>query len=291
MKSEQGYRDQLAQVGVVGLGAMGGGIAARLLANGVRTVVCDVRTEAVARLVELGAIAGTLGETAGCDVLITSLPTEDIVRETLSQELFERLSPGVLIEMSTTSPMLMREVSGRAEAAGVGVVDCPVSGGSDNARDGTLVCLVGSSYADLDRVRTILEMLGSIEHVGDVGDGKAIKLVNNMISIGNAVVAIEGFALGLRLGIDPSRLYDVLSRSGAQSLMLRKKIPIALEGDFTPGFAVRLAAKDLRLAIGAGDRAGAWLPAANLVREVLESAEKQGFQDDDLARVMRLFED
>jgi 3-hydroxyisobutyrate dehydrogenase-like beta-hydroxyacid dehydrogenase len=277
-------------VGVIGLGAMGGAIVRRLVESGVRTFAHDIDPAAVERAVAAGAIAASAGDAAAVGALITSLPNDEIVRSILSAELFDRLRGGTLVEMSTVAPATLREVAELAVAAGVGVVDSPVSGGPDNALAGTLVCLVGAEDHDLDAVRPVLELLGRIERVGPPGSGKAVKLVNNMLSIGNLVLASEGFAMAKRLGLDPALLLDVLSRSGASSRIMLRKLPAALAGDVDPGFAVRLAAKDLRLTLSTGGTVDAWLPVASAISSVLEQSESVGLGDLDIAAVLRVFE-
>jgi 3-hydroxyisobutyrate dehydrogenase-like beta-hydroxyacid dehydrogenase len=277
-------------VGVIGLGAMGGAVGRRLVRQGIPTLGFDIDEAALSRAAANGIRPSSAAEAASCGVLITSLPTEQSVDELLTGELLGHLAGGVLIELSTVTPAAVRRVHQVARQADVAVIDCPVSGGPDNADAGTLVCFAGAAAADLERVRPLLGLLGTVSHVGAVGDGKVVKLVNNAMSIGNLVVAAEAFALGVQLGMTPTQLFDVLSRSGARSQIFLKKMPAAMERNFTPGFALRLAEKDIGLALRTASDIDATLPVAEAVSAVLKRAAQAGLGEDDLVGVIRLFE-
>lgn len=278
------------RVAVIGLGAMGGSVAARLARSELDTRVYDIDRAAVARAVAEGATEATLETASDVDVVVTSLPNDAIVRSVLlEQSVLERLTGKLLIELSTILPETMREVAAVAKQHSVAVVDSPVSGGPAEARSGKLVLLVGADDAALANGRPVLEQLGEIKHVGPVGSGKAIKLVNNLMSMGNMVVAAEAFALGERMGLDPRRMFEVLRQSGGSSHHLVKRVPYALDNDYAARFAVDLAEKDLRLAISMGGGVGYDMPVAAAVRQVYADAQEQGFGREDMVSVLKVY--
>lgn len=279
-------------VTVIGLGAMGGSVARRLVESGIDTGVHDISPDAVTRLVAVGARAvdpalGTLG-----DFVLTSLPDDRAVTGALLDSgLLSRLSGRVLIELSTILPATMSLVAERAREHDIAVVDAPVSGGPAEARAGSLVLLAGASSSDLNRASPVLNVLGTVEHVGDVGQGKAVKLVNNVMSMCNVAVAAEAFALGTTLGLDAERLYDVLRRSGGRSHHFTKRIPYVLANDYSPRFSLNLGEKDLRLALQLAHDEGYVMPTASMVHQIFEMGRAQGLGGEDAIAVLKIFED
>ena len=195
----------------------------------------------------------------------------------------------MLVDLSTVLPETARDLARRASGHGVAFVDAPVSGGPMEARAGTLVLFVGGDDADIDRVAPVLDLLGTVERVGAVGDGKAIKLVNNVMATGNALVAAEAFSLGERLGLEPRRMFDVLSRSGGRSHHFLKRMPWVLDDDFSPRFAIRLAEKDLRLALETARGAGLGMPIAGAAQRAYREGIDRGMGGDDMIAVIKLY--
>ncbi len=198
------------RVGVVGLGAMGGSIATRLAVRGYDVLVRDLNPIVVQRLVDQGATEASLAEIAGIDLLVLSLPSDAAVHAVLAELAAQEARPRIVLEMSTVRPETVRAVPA-AFGVGVEVVDAPVSGGPADALGGTLSLLVGIDAPLTLLARSVLETLGAVHLVGRLGDGKVVKLVNNMISMSNVAVAAEALQLGVDLGLDPERLYRVLS--------------------------------------------------------------------------------
>jgi len=278
-------------VGVVGLGAMGGALAERLIAAGEPVAVHDVDADAVARLRARGARATGIDAVADCGTVLTCLPTAaDLDSVLVGEGLLERLGGALLAETSTVLPATVRELAARAAEHRVEVVDCPVSGGPEEARAGTLTVLAGADGGALERARPVLERLGRVEHVGRVGDGKAIKLVNNAMSMGNVVVAMEAFMIGVAHGLDRERMVEVLGRSGGRSHHFAKRMPRVLADDFESGFAIRLGEKDLRLVLEAAHAVDCPVPVAACVHQLLEIARATGLADLDVAAVVKLYE-
>lgn len=283
------------RVAVVGMGQMGAGMAARLTESGFDVLGFDINP---ARRQELSErqmpIAATLREAlAGRGLVLTSLPDPAAARAAWlgPDGLIAKADPdSLIIELSTIDPGTMREIGAAAEARGLAVVDCPVSGGPGEARNGTMVLIVGGSEAAIARARPVLEKLGPMTaRTGGVGTAKAVKLVNNMMSLGNVLVACEAFALGEAAGVEPEKLYEVLSVSGGRSFHFTKRFPKALTGDFDPGFKMELGEKDLALAIDMGRAMHQPTPAASLVREMMALALAQSYRGKDIVALLEMY--
>ena len=283
----------MSAVGVVGLGVMGRALCRRLLATGHHVQGHDVSQEAVRQAGALGVEPATMEGIAALDTVLTSLPDDEAVTAVLlpPHGLVARLDRGAtIVELSTLLPRTIRAVDGAAGPRGIGVVDCAVSGGPAEAASGSLVLLVGASEEHLERARPLLESLGSMQHAGAVGDGKTVKLVNNVMTMGNVLVAAEAFTLGVRAGIEPRRLFQVLAESGGRSHHFLKRFPHLLRRDFEARFSLRLGEKDLRLALALAEDAGAALPATAVVHQLYRSAIALGSPDEDIVAVARLYE-
>ncbi len=283
------------RVAVIGMGQMGSGMAQRLTETGFDVLGYDIdparRRELAERQI---AVADTLAAAlAGRRTVLTSLPDPAAARAAwLGQDgLLARAEPGtLLLELSTIDPGTMREIGAAAAARGLAVVDCPVSGGPGEARRGEMVLIVGGEEADIERVSPVLRQLGPTwRHTGPVGTAKAVKLVNNMMALGNVLVACEAFALGEAAGVSSEKLYEVLSVSGARSFHFTKRFPKALAGDFEPGFKMELGEKDLSLAIDMGRAFHQPTPAASLVRELMAVALTQGYRGKDFVALLEMY--
>lgn len=279
------------KIGLIGLGAMGGAVGRRLLEVGLDVTVHDISPDAVKTLTDLGATAvSTPAELASADVVLVSLPNDAIVQDVLvTQGLLTHLRGKTVIELSTILPETIHAIDEVAKANDVTLVDCPVSGGPGEALAGTLVLMVGCEDADLETVRPVIKHLGAVEHVGPVGAGKVVKIVNNMMSMGNLVVAAEAFSLGTRLGLDPTRLYEILTTSGGRSGQFAKRIPYVLADDYHARFALSLAEKDLRLALAMGHAAQFPLPVAANIHQMYEMGVAAGTGGEDQVAVIKLY--
>jgi len=283
-------------IAVIGLGNMGGAVAANLAARGHRVLGFDMQDSARARAAEAGvAIADTVAEASrAADVVITSLPNGPIVRSVWlgGEGLVESARPGTMaIELSTISQKDMREVADAAERAGLRVIDCAVSGSPDQGRRGELALIVGADDDVLGDAEGLLREIGSgLEHVGEVGHGKVVKLVNNLMAMGNVLVAAEAFQVGVAAGMDPRRLYDVLSTGGGRSHHFVNRFPKALDGDYSPGFTISLGEKDLGLGIELARAVGLPAPVAQTVRAMYGVAMAEGDGDLDIVGLLKMYQ-
>lgn len=280
-------------IGVVGLGLMGGGMAARLVERGHAVSGYDPDPHARRRAAGAGVrVCGSVAAVSAADHVLTSLPTSELVREVwLGRDgLMAHARPGCcLIEVSTIDPQTMRDLSA-ARRERVAVVDAPVSGGPPQARAGTLTFIVGGTDTDVRRARPVLaELAGVVHHAGPVGAGKVVKLINNVMSMTNTLVAAEAFALGAAAGVEPQRLYDILSVSGGSSAQFVKRFPDAIAGNFEPGFTMALGAKDLTLALDLARSTGSPVPMTAAARELYALAMNLGYATKDMVAFVDLF--
>ncbi len=280
---------------VIGMGQMGSGMAGRLQEQGYDIVGYDISAAQRSRLQGEGfRMAATIKEAvAGREIVLTSLPDSKAVREAWlgSDGIVANAGAGSLcIELSTIDPQTMREVAEAGAARKLEVVDCPVSGSPREARAGKLVLIAGGERAHLERAAPIFQLLGTEwKHTGGVGTAKVVKIVNNMMSMGNVLVAAEAFALGVAAGVDPEKLYEVLSVSGGRSHHFTKRFPNALKGDFSPGFKMELGEKDLALGIELGRNVRLPTPTASAVRELYAVALAEGFRGQDIVALLSMY--
>jgi 2-hydroxymethylglutarate dehydrogenase len=273
------------KIGFIGLGQMGGHMSRNIRAAGHEVVVHDSDPGVALAATREGAgwapTPAALAE--ACRIVITCLPTPQIVESVVLGE--NGLRSGwqtgdIYIDMSTNSPSTIRHIAEEAASDGVAVLDAPVSGGTRGAEQGTLTLMVGGDAEVLERARPALEpMAGKIFHVGDVGCGNIAKLVNNMIGLACNSICAEGFVLGVRAGIEPQILYDLLTVSTADNWSLRQYPRTVFQGNFAPGFKISLAYKDIGLALGLGKEHGVPLPVAEAVAADLAAAVGDGRGD------------
>ncbi len=283
------------KAGVIGVGQMGAGMARSLMRAGFDVIGYDVNAQA-RRDAEAAGVP-TTAEIAEAvrdrDFILSSLPNGPIVREAWLGDggvLAAGPKNCVCIDLSTIDAATMTAVGEACRARGLGVLDAPVSGGPKEAEDGTLVLLVGGSDADVARAKPALDALGPTQlRTGDIGTAKTVKLVNNVMSMGNVVVAAEAFALGQAAGVEPETLFNVLSQSGGRSHHFQKRFPNALQENWEPGFKMELGEKDVALAIEMARSLNRPMPAASLVREMMTMALAGGYAGRDVVALLDMY--
>ena len=272
----------MMRIGFIGLGTMGRPMVANLLKAGFPVTVYGRRKLIVDELIGQGASsAGSPREVAqASDVVITMLPDSPDVREVVIGEngILSGAKPGmIVIDMSTISPSVTREIAETASKQDVDYLDAPVSGGEPGAAAGTLSIMVGGKSEVFEKCMAIFEALGkNIVHMGGVGMGQAAKLCNQVICVLNIEAVCEGLFLGAKSGLDLEKLLSVVSNGAAGSWMLANLGPKMLARDFEPGFRVKLQQKDLRLALAAADELKLALPGMSLVHQLFNTVEAAG---------------
>tara|TARA_A100001391_G_scaffold273_2_gene669 strand:- start:85918 stop:86802 length:885 start_codon:yes stop_codon:yes gene_type:complete len=263
----------MTTVGFLGLGRMGAGMAARLIGHVDRLLVHDIAPDAVAALVAKGAEAAESAAALGaqCDVVFTSLPTPPIVREAVA-EIVSGGSPAILCDLSTSGPQLAVELDALLAPKGVASFDAPVSGGIAKAHDGTLSLMVGGPAALYPTLEPLLMRFGKPIFMGETpGAGQTMKLVNNLLGAVAIGVTAEGMAFGIKAGLDPARMIEVLNQSTGINSATRDKWPKSvLPRTFDFGFAAALSLKDTRLLLDEAEAAQVPLPLGHVVADYLE---------------------
>ena len=260
-------------VGFVGLGTMGRRMAANLLKAGFDLLVHDLDRAAVGELESLGARdAGSLAGTAEADTVILMLPDTPDVEAVLFGEggLAPLLRPGTtLVDMSSISPVATRDFAERLAAAGVEMVDAPVSGGYQGAEAGTLSIMVGGSEAAVERCRRLFTAMGkTVSHIGGSGAGQVCKACNQVAVAISIQAVAEALTLARKNGVDPACVREALLGGFAHSRAMDLHGQRVLDGNYAAGFRVALQRKDLRIALETGSASGTPLPATALIQEL-----------------------
>lgn len=283
-------------VGVVGLGNIGGRVANVLLET-FDVVVYDIEESRVETLVDAGAAAADSGSEVGhrADVVFLSLPHDGALEAaTLGDAgVVEGLGDGdVLIDTSTVSPMASERVAEACDAAGVGFLDAPVSGGARNAETGDLTVLVGGEAAVLERVRPPLDAIAkTVHHVGPQGAGVTLKVVNNYLLGVNQIALSEGLAMARAAGIDDQTFADtVADASGASYALDRNMSRFVIPDEFSSEFTLDLMEKDVKLAERFADESDVPLLLGN-VSGLYRVASSMGYGDLDCSAIVKLYED
>jgi 3-hydroxyisobutyrate dehydrogenase-like beta-hydroxyacid dehydrogenase len=285
-------------VGFIGLGRMGSLMARNLLNEGHTLFVHDIEPAAGKEIVDAGAIwASSAAEAARqAEVIVSSVPGPSEVAEVMngSDGVLVGVRDGALvIETSTIGPEQSRKLAKRFEAKNASYVDATVNRiRLDGVARGQMTVMVGGSETDFERARPILTCLGNkIRHVGPVGSGNAVKLINQMIFLSYVAVFSEGLALGQRLGIELDMLLDVFSTSAAGHTMIIDKHDQIAAGDETPGFAISRVLKDLELAAELCSGEGFAAPSFAATLASFRHARSEGLGSSDMTALHRLFRD
>jgi 3-hydroxyisobutyrate dehydrogenase-like beta-hydroxyacid dehydrogenase len=255
-------------LGFVGLGQMGGPMSRRLLAAGYGLIVHDARAEAIDALVEQGAkpAASPAEVAAGAKVVLVSLPTPEVVREVAlgPNGLIHGSAIRTYVDLSTTGQAVAVEIAAALAGRGIATLDAPVSGGVRGAREGTLAVMAAGPAAELERVRTLLEVFGRVFHVGErPGLGQLMKLANNFLSATAIVATAEAVVLGVKGGLDPATMLAVINAGTGRNTASEDKFPRhILSGKYAAGFTTGLLTKDLGLCAAAADALGVPMPVA-----------------------------
>jgi 3-hydroxyisobutyrate dehydrogenase len=287
----------VARIGFVGLGIMGGRMAANLARAGHELQVFNrTREKAEAWVAEHG---GTLAPTPaaaahGADVVITMVVDGAQVEAVLlgADGVAHGAAPGLLcLDMSTIAPAQARAIGGALDELGMRFVDAPVTGSSPRAEDGTLTIMAGGSDEDVARARPLLEVMGRvIVHVGPLGQGQTVKLINNAVAAANASTLAQALVVGRATGVDLDALVQVMEAGSGASTMLSLKAGPMREHDYATLFKLEHMLKDVRLCLEEGQAAGVPFPAAAAVREVLTAGMGRDLGDADFAAIVEVVE-
>ena len=285
-------------VAFIGLGNMGGGMAANLVKHGFAVRAFDLSQEALAKAEAAGAVraSGAADAVTGADAVVTMLPAGKHVEAVYTGEVFDAAKPGALfLDCSTIDVTTARRVIDAATAKGFEMVDAPVSGGIAAANGGTLTFMVGGGDDAFARAKPILSAMGkAVIHAGGAGNGQAAKICNNMLLGATMVATCEAFAMAQKIGLDPQTFFDISSVSSGQSWSMTSYCPVPGVGPQTPadnnyegGFAVALMLKDLKLASEAAASVGAAVPMGNAAEALYQMLANSGQGGKDFSSIIQ----
>ncbi len=261
-------------LGFVGLGSMGSAMAPRLASAGHSVIGFDQSAEAGKSLIEAGGeMAGSVAEVGErCDIVFLSLPTPQIVHDVaLGEGGVAAGSPRIIVDLSTTGPRMSAQIAEQLNEAGIILADAPVSGGRPGALAGTLALMVACPTPVWEEIEPLLANLGKTFHVGEeAGQGQMMKLINNIMSVSALAITSEGMALGVKAGLDPKLMLDVINVSSGRNSATVDKFPRSvLTRGFDYGFATGLSLKDVRLCLDEAEALGVPMPTGTAARTML----------------------
>jgi 2-hydroxy-3-oxopropionate reductase len=285
-----------ATVGFIGLGIMGGPMAANLVKAGFDVVGHNRSPEPVRRLVEQGGRGadGLADAVRDAVVVITMVPdSTDVEAVALGEDgIYAHAKPGTLhIDMSSIRPDVARRVAEAGQERGMRVLDAPVSGGEQGAIDATLSIMVGGEAADFADARPVLEAVGkTVVHVGPAGSGQTVKAANQLIVAGTIELVAEAIVFLEAYGVDTEAAVKVLAGGLAGNAIFDRKGAAMLRRDFTPGFRIELHDKDMGIVTSAARQAGVVIPLGAVVAQLVASLKAQGDGGLDHSALLKLVE-
>ena len=291
----------MEKIGFIGLGNMGMPMAQNLISNGIKVKGFDISEEVLkqASKNKIEVCSDTLQASKEIDVLITMLPNGEAVSSVFNSEsLLENIDPSILIiECSTISPKTSKELSLKASSLDLEMIDAPVSGGVKGAEEAGLTFMVGGSVENVEKAKPILSMMGkNIFHAGDSGSGQIAKLCNNMLLAIHMSGTAEAISMGVKSGLDPSVLSEIMSKSSGGNWSLDKYNPypgVMTESpaskDYQGGFLNKLMIKDLNLAKELAQDSKTETPMGDSARKLYDELIEQGLEDLDFSSVQKLF--
>ncbi|MEN3973206.1 3-hydroxyisobutyrate dehydrogenase [Sphingomicrobium sp. XHP0235] len=292
----------MAKIAFIGLGNMGGGMAANLAKAGHEVMAFDLSDDALAKARDNGCtpVSDAVAAVTGAEAIVTMLPAGKHVSSVYAESVIPNADKhAILIDCSTIDVATARQVASRAADAGLAMVDAPVSGGIAAADAGTLTFMVGGTEEAFGKAQPILDKMGkAVIHAGDAGAGQAAKICNNMLLGATMAATAETFALAEKLGLDLQTFYDISSQASGQSWSMTSYCPVPGVGPETPadrdyagGFAAALMLKDLKLAMDAAKASGAYTPMGGEAEELYERFVDIGGGPKDFSAIIKMIDD
>jgi 2-hydroxymethylglutarate dehydrogenase len=288
---------QIKKISVIGLGLMGTPISTFLLKAGYQVRGYDIVRKQMSGLIPLGLKPATSPKEAvkGADLVILSLPNWNAVIEAVEGK--EGVAAGaqrgqIVVDTSTSPPWKSRTLGEKLARKGIEWMDVPISGSSAQARMGNMVFMAGGKRSIFKRIKPVLDRIGKkTVYAGKMGDGATLKLVINHTLYLNQAAAIEGLVLGMKAGLKPDVLFDVITSGAASSDLLNSRGRDMLNGNFSPKGPVVIANKDLALSLETAKRWGVVLPVGALYQQLLLKAHYNGWDRQDATVVMKIYEE
>jgi len=285
-----------AKVGFIGLGAMGGPMAQNLVKHGFSLAVHDIDAAKVERLVAKGAVKADSADAVAAQVerticmVETTAQAESVIAG--DRGIVKSAKTGhIVVCMSTIDPITAKRLGVELAARGIAMVDAPVSGGTERAASGELSVICGGADQTVAACNDLFKAMGkNVFHVGVLGQGLAMKLVNNMLVQVNTVAVAEAIVMGVKAGLDPQTIYDVVRVSTGTSYAFENRVPRMLARDFAPGGTIDISFKDQELETAFAKQLGVPVLLANVTQQVYQMARAAGFNKEDGSAVLKIFE-
>ncbi len=284
------------KIGFIGLGVMGKAMARNLMKAGYDLTVYDIDQKFMDALVKEGArCAGSAKEVASAtEVIFTMLPGSPQVKEVILGEngIIDGVKKGsIIVDTSSGSPLASQEISAALEKAGAYMLDAPVSGGEPKAIDGTLAIMAGGPDEAFRKVEDILHSMGtSVTHVGAIGSGNTTKLANQIMVATHLAGMAEAMVFSTKAGVDPQKVFQAIRGGLAQSTVFDAKMPLVLEGNFTPGARMDLHIKDLRNALDTAESIDVPTPLSDSIYAMMKALSDSGKGSDDHGGLIQWYE-
>ena len=281
------------KVAFIGLGTMGAPMAQNLLKAGHEVIVHNRTRDREAPLAEMGAqrAASPQESAASAEAIVTCVSDSPDVQAVVLGEggvIHGANAGSLVIDMSTISPTVTRQIAQELNQRGIAMLDAPVSGGSEGAKQGTLSIMIGGEAADVERAKPLLQAMGqTITHVGSLGAGQLTKAINQIIAAGTYWAVAEGMSLGLKAGLDMDKLVQAVGSGAAGSWGLTHRSGNMIRNEYPLGFRMRLHRKDLVIALETARELGVTLPVAAYVEQVENGLIARGYGDDDISAIAR----
>lgn len=285
------------RLGFVGVGNMGGPMAANLLRAGHEMKVTDLRREAAAELIANGAswVDSAAEAAAGSEVTFLSLPKPPDVEKVVLGDagvLAGAASGSTIIDLSTNSPTVVKALGATAAGKGVGFLDGPVSGGVRGARNATLAVMVGGDPDLFQHFKPVLDAIGTnVFHTGPLGTGNVAKLINNMLAFIGMMGSTEAIVLGSKAGLDPNVLRKIVMAGSGQSFAWESGTRAILRDRLQPTFSTSLASKDIGLAVTLADEMGVPVTMGRAAQARIDGYREHGYADEDVLATVKAIEE
>lgn len=285
------------RIGFIGVGNMGHPMAANLIKAGHQLTVTDLRKEAAADLLEAGATWADTPKAAatGAELTMMSLPMPKDVEGVVlgAGGVLEGSAPGsTIIDLSTNSPIVVRDLAAKVAEKGVKFLDAPVSGGVRGARDATLAVMVGGDADDFAACKPVLDAIGkNVFHAGPVGNGNVAKLINNQLAFISMMGLTEALVCGAKAGIDPVLLRDIVRAGSGGSFVWDGGARAILKDRLAPSFSLNLAGKDIGLAQDLANEIGVPMPMGKAAHDLIIGYRDNGFAEEDVLATVKAVEE
>ena len=285
------------KVGFIGLGIMGKPMAKNLVKAGYELVVADKFAKAaVEELVAMGATAAETNADVArqVDILITMVPNSPHLKEALFGEngAAAALKKGtIVLDCSSINPVASREINAELEKMGIEMMDAPVSGGEPKAIDGTLAFMVGGKPEIFEKVKPLLEKMGSsVVLCGGIGAGNVTKLCNQIVVAVNIAAVAEAMTLGQQCGVEPEKIFEAIKGGLAGSTVMNAKAPMMMDQNFKPGFRINLHIKDLNNVVDAAAKYDSPIPLTQSVLEMMKILRRDGDEGCDHSALVKYYQ-